>query len=128
MEMVKTKSTLMLENIKKLLPEPASIEAEHREGKMVPNRSVIRRLFILSTHILQDILYSVGILSRFIERLTNAHCVAVKRLLCYFQGVQKIRITIGSVTSGPRCKMKFYKAVIIYQQWLGRRYCDQKVH
>lgn len=73
MEMAKTASTLMVENIKEFLPEPGSSAAEHKERKQLPYRSLTESLLYLSTHICPDITFSVRMFGRFVERHTTAH-------------------------------------------------------
>lgn len=80
MVIAKIMSTMRVENMKESFSEPVFSVGEHKEGNPDGYTSLIGILFYLSVLTRLDITCSVGILSKFVERLTSLRCVAAKHV------------------------------------------------
>lgn len=94
MGMAKKALTTVVENIKEFLLESVLCKAKYMKGKELPKRSSTGSLLFLSTHILLDIKFSLGILIKFVNCLTTKHCLAATRLTCYPHQTEEARIAI----------------------------------
>lgn len=116
----KTLSSLAVESIEELLPQPVSSKLKHKERKAPPYKCPIGSLLDLGTHTQQDITIAVDILSKLVESPTTAHWMAVRRVLGYRQGAQETGITSRAITSRSRMPIwQLYKAVsVLHGNWV----------
>lgn len=89
MEMVRTASTLMVDNIKEFPLEQVLREAKHKEGKDLPYWSLIGSMLYLSTDLRPDITFPVSTLCGLVKFPTAAHWLGTNHVVLYMKGTQK---------------------------------------
>lgn len=119
--MAKNALTAMVQNIIELFLKHVLSGAEHKEGKEVLYRPMIRSLVYVSTDSQPDITFLVGILSRSVESPTAVRWEAAKRVLCHLQGTQQTGITKGAIKSGSKRQHAQFTRLSAYSNsdWYG---------